>query len=137
MINISGLNEVVDPFYRYTMHIPIISHQKNKTVISNISIIAKDLGRDPNLLVEFIKKKYSVSMTYKDEVLTTTTKIESTDLHATLREFIEYLVLCERCRLPETILTTRGSDIVLDCKCCSTKTIVDKTKSKTLGRLFK
>lgn len=122
-INIEGLSDVMDPFYRYTMTKMNIIRHKNKTVIDNIDTVCKDLERDPKLLVDFYKKKFSISIIYKDNVMSTSANIQYDQFHLMLREFIEQYVLCEKCKLPETDIQIKDDKIKLSCKCCSHTTI--------------
>ena len=125
-INVQGLNDVVDPFYRYTMDKMILTKQKHKTLITNGEKIAKDLERDPLLITSFFKKRLGISMSYKEGVITIVSDINYDILEKVLREFIEICVLCDKCKLPETIIDnnksnnkSNKSEIVLLCKCCS------------------
>lgn len=121
-INIQGLTDIDDPFYRYTMTRLNVVRQKNKTLIDNLVIVSKDLERDPEHIAKFFKKKFSVSMNYKDNQLMTTANLTSQDFETALREYIQLFVLCERCNLPETNLV----DNVLVCRCCSHETKLKK-----------
>ena len=119
-INVQGLNDIIDPFYRYTMTKLNIIKQKNKTIIDNLETVCKDLEREPGLLISYLKKKFNASFTYKDGILSTTrTDINYKEFETVLREFIEYYVLCERCKLPETELHKNDNTLNLMCKCCS------------------
>jgi translation initiation factor 5 len=122
-INIEGSTDVIDPFYRYTMTKLNVIKQKNKTVIDNLNVVCKDLDRDPMLIVNYFKRKFSTSMRYKDNILSTTGTITYDQFYDALREFIEYYVLCEKCKLPETIIQFKDDQIKLDCNCCSNITI--------------
>lgn len=122
-INIQGLDDIDDPFYRYTMTKINVIRQKNKTIIDNLEIVCKDIEREPEQLVKYFKKKFSISMSYKDNILSTTANLSYQDFETALREYIQLYVLCERCKLPETNMTEK----LLICRCCS-----HETKLKTL-----
>ena len=119
-INIQGVNDINDSFYRYTMTKLNVIRQRTKTVIDNLVIVSRDLDRDPKLIVDFFKKKFSVSFTFKNDILSTTTDITYDQFYMALRDFIEIYVLCEICKLPETELTINKNQnkILLTCKCC-------------------
>jgi len=119
--NISGFEDIDDPFYRYKMDKLKITRQKNKTIIDNIDKVCKDLHRDPQLLIEFYKKKFGIAMIYKNNILSTTARFDDIDdkLNKGLREFIEYYVLCSKCRLPETKIEKLKDIVTLSCDCCS------------------
>jgi len=121
-INIQGLTDIDDPFYRYTMTKLNVTRQKNKTIIDNLETVSKDIERDPEHITKYFKKKFSVSMNYKDSLLTTTANLTYHDFESALREYIQSYVLCERCNLPETNIV----DNVLVCRCCSHETRLKK-----------
>ena len=118
-INIEGKQEINDPFYRYTMSRLNVVRQRNKTVIDNLKIVSKDLDRDPKFISDYFRKKLNVAIVYKNGLLSTTADIKYEQFYGILREFVECYVLCEKCRLPETIMEVEENTISLDCKCCS------------------
>jgi len=122
-INIQGINNINDTFYRYKMSPLNVVKQRNKTVIDNLVKVAADLDRDPKTIVDYFKKKFNTSFTYKNDILSTTTDITYDKFELALRDFIESYVLCGTCKLPETELTINKDKILLNCKCCSNKSI--------------
>lgn len=118
-INIEGLGKIDDPFYRYKMARINIIRQKNKTIIDNIDKVCKDLERNPDLFVNYLKKKLSIALVYKNGILSMTKDIGEDDMNKLLKEFIELYVICEKCKLPETDIMIYNDKVLLDCKCCS------------------
>ena len=47
-INIQGLQDINDPFYRYQMDKFILVKEKNKLVINNFDKVCQDIKRSPN-----------------------------------------------------------------------------------------
>ncbi len=134
-INICGHEEIDDPFYRYTMEKVVITREKHQTVISNISAMAKDLERDEALLVHFFKKEFGCNFVYKHGILTTTTILTEGLINTVLKDFIEYLVLCPICRLPETEImifkkNKKNKHLIMDCKACSFNGNINTTNIK-------
>lgn len=121
-INIQGINDIDDPFYRYTMTKLNVIRQRTKTVIDNLVAVSKDLDRDPKLIVDYFKKKFSVSFLFKNDILSTTTDISYDQFVMALRDFIEIYVLCGTCKLPETEILINKNKILLTCKCCPNMT---------------
>lgn len=115
-IPISGLQEIDDPFYRYTMDRMNLIKNGSFYLIDNLPTICKELDRDDKLLVKYFNLKFNVSFVYKNGILRTQKDIKLNDYEEALHEFIEYFVLCPRCKLPETILESK---YVLKCKACS------------------
>jgi translation initiation factor 2 subunit 2 len=124
-VNIQGTSDIDDMFYRYRMALPIIQKQKNTYCIQNIDLIAKDLGRDPNHIVKYLKKCWATSMIYKNGIGSTTKNINSSIFSDTIRKYIEIYVLCDTCRNPETILVDKKKKLIKECKACSAHSIID------------
>jgi len=122
-INIQGINNINDLFYRYKMSPLNVVKQRNKTVIDNLNKVAADLDREPKIIIDYFKKKFNTSFTYKCDILSTPTDITYEKFESVLREFIELYVLCGTCKLPETEITLNKDKILLNCKCCYNKTI--------------
>lgn len=123
-INIQGITDINDPFYRYTMEKLNVIKRKNVTVIDNIEIVCKDLDRSSKILIDYFKKKLGISLIYKNNIISTAADIDYKVFEEHLRQFIERYVLCKKCRLPETILENNNNKITLSCKCCSYVTTV-------------
>jgi translation initiation factor 5 len=128
-INIQGLQNIDDIFYRYKMRKMNVIRQRTKTVIDNFDLICQDIERDPKLLLEYFKKKFNIAILHKEGVLSMTADLKYLDIEEALREFIEYFILCQKCRLPETEIININHMITLKCRCCSTKTVIDKKTS--------
>jgi translation initiation factor 2 beta subunit (eIF-2beta)/eIF-5 len=132
-MNIQGLQPIDDPFYRYRMPIP----KYDNTGLTNLPQIAKDLNREPEMIIKFLKHKFSSSCVYKNNVLTLPKNTTPSDFNNAIYEFIEYVVLCPLCRLPETIIEQDNDKIYISCKCCSyNKPIDNKNISKTANKFY-
>lgn len=122
-VNIQGLvNNDDDIFYRYKMEKINVISQKNKTIIDNLAAVSKDLERDPEIIITFLKKKFGAPFSYKKNILITSKPLSFDEINKELKEFIEYYVLCQQCRLPETTIIKfdkKLNQIHLLCKCCS------------------
>jgi len=128
-INVKGLTENDDPCYRYKMPQLVTTQQKTKTVIMNLKDISKSLDRDPILIINFFKNKFSIPINHKDDKAELK-GISQEQLQEGIFEFIECLVLCSTCKNPETIMD-KG---YLDCKACGkrNKIIVNKLTNKLI-----
>ena len=106
-------NDIVDPFYRYTRQI-IQLEKLNKMngiiQINNLDIIAKQLGRDPLVIIQFFRKKLGVAINKKNQIRST--KITVDILEDLLEIFIKKHVLCKQCNNPET------DSLTFICKAC-------------------
>ena len=126
-VNICGLSEIFDPFYRYKREKIQISIQKNKTVLNNIEKISVDLERNCDLLIEYLKKKFETNIITKNNNYIINRNISSKEIDIAINEFTEYLVLCNKCGLPETLIQAEPN-VVLVCKCCSYTGEIKKDK---------
>ncbi|AYV75986.1 MAG: translation initiation factor 2 subunit beta [Terrestrivirus sp.] len=119
-INVRGLTENIDPTYRYRMPPIQITKQKTKSVITNIKEVCKALDRDPLILVDYFKKKFSTPMNVDlDENRVELKSIEQNELQNAIFEFIEYFILCPTCRNPETDLSNKKTTLYIKCRACS------------------
>jgi translation initiation factor 2 subunit 2 len=122
MINVKGLNDIDDPYYRYQMEEVKIINQGIKTVFTNIINICESLNREPTHLIKFMQKKFGTSFTYKNDVATTVKKdLTSDSLQEIIYLYIEEHVLCEKCKNPETVYCKEKKKIFKICNACSHK----------------
>lgn len=117
-INIQGLQDINDPFYRYQMDKFILVKEKNKLVINNFDKVCQDIKRSPKLLIDYYKKKFGISIVYKDTKVFLPSNFDQEKIISGLREFIDIYVLCEKCQLPETNIDLQNNKIILSCDCC-------------------
>ncbi|ARF08902.1 translation initiation factor 2 subunit beta [Catovirus CTV1] len=117
MINIRGTKTSIDNdvFFRYKMHSPKISDQKNTKTLENLNEISKDLDRDSKLIIKFLKNKLGVNIVHKNDKLIIPKTVTYEALLNAIYDFIQELVLCPKCQLPETVLVENN----VTCKCCS------------------
>ena len=133
-MNIQGLEDIDDPFYRYKMEIPEYVLVKKTLIISKINSICKSLNRDPNDLVKYISAKLACKIKYNNNGSIEIKKNQIIDIIPIIREFTEKLVLCKTCKNPETNLLK--NEFKLDCLACgnfSNIDINDKILSKILN----
>jgi len=126
--------DVKDEFYRYTM--PVLQAKVEgrgngiKTVIVNMTDIAKDIGVPPSYPTKFFGFEVGSVVTLDDENdrYVVNGKHSAEALAKRLDLFIEKFVLCETDRNPETIMNINSKgDIELVCKACGHTTPVDMT----------
>jgi len=124
--------DVDDKFYRYRMPVLLtkIEGKGNgiKTVIPNMSDVAKALSRPPSYTTKFFGCELGAT-TIADEKADRWIVNGAHDAHR-MRElldgFIDKFVLCGECKNPETVLTiNKNQEILRDCKACGAATMVD------------
>ncbi|CAG8469087.1 1495_t:CDS:2, partial [Paraglomus brasilianum] len=130
-LNIGG-NEK-DRFYRYKMPklIAKIEGRGNgiKTVVPNMSDIARSLGRPPAYATKFFGCELGaqVKCDEKNDRYIVNGAHEAAKLQELLDAFIKKYVLCGECNNPETdlIIIPKNEKIIRDCKACGQRTEVD------------
>lgn len=133
-LNIGG-NEG-DRFYRYKMPklISKIEGKGNgiKTVVPNMSDIARSLSRPPTYPTKFFGCELGaqVNCDEKKDRFIVNGAHEATRLQELLDVFIKKFVLCADCNNPETDLIIIGKNantqkVIRDCKACGRRTEVD------------
>lgn len=116
---IRGIIGIVDPHYRYKMRKLIIKKEKTKTSITNLKDVASDLKiPDASLIVAFIKKRLAIAINYKVDKAIITRDMDVGKIQPALYEFIDYFVLCKKCKLPELTYLLEKKQLCTQCKGC-------------------
>ena len=116
-INISGVNPVEDPSYRYKMPSVVgkIEGRGNgiKTVIANISDLALSLHREPSEVNKFFGCEMGAQTTYNeaDDRAVVNGAHGDQELQGCVHKYVEKFVLCPGCGLPETTYKISGGCI--------------------------
>jgi translation initiation factor 5 len=126
---IRGIDPIDDPFYRYKMQSIVFRTERTKTVISNLFQIANDLKRDPHIMINFIKSKVSSAMKIQGTDVVISNAMNHKKIQEALYEFIEYFVLCPRCRFPESNLEIAEKNINHNCNACGMISSIDSNKN--------
>lgn len=122
-VNIDGSDDL---FYRYKMHqLQITIHGKNKMVRTefvNLTEIANELHVDPKYIIGFLGystgSKFSTTGNLSSYYISGQKRCE--ELSEKLQLFIQAMVICKKCLLPELILSV-DRKLWLSCKSCGIK----------------
>jgi translation initiation factor 5 len=144
--------KINDPFYRYKMS-PVSLKDEGfgnglRTVFLNLETIAKEINRDPQMLIsylsialgcKFIKGKEEAKD--KETIKWILYGKHSKDIIQNLvYDFVNLFVLCTHCRNPETIFITEKKETILLCSACSkhTNIVLNKLTIKIikLAKIF-
>jgi len=124
--------DVTDKFYRYKMPelLTKIEGKGNgiKTVLPNISEVARALSRPPTYPTKFFGCELGAQTMFDDKAdrYIVNGAHDAARLRDLLVTFIDKFVLCPACKNPETDLILTKDDIVLrDCKACGERRPVD------------
>jgi translation initiation factor 5 len=124
--------DVDDKFYRYRMPLLLtkIEGKGNgiKTVIPNMSDVARALSRPPTYPTKFFGCELGAQTTFdeKNDRYIVNGAHDANKLRELLDGFIDKFVLCRSCKNPETdLIITKNEMIIRDCKACGERTDVD------------
>jgi len=135
-INIDGSD---DPFYRYKMrqlYFQVIGRGKMiKTVLLNIDDVAKDLKIPPQYMTAYLGYEIGAKTKYDSkkpdrERASVSGDYDSGQLSAIVKKFIQDVILCECCKLPEVTLTIENDSIINTCRSCGGRTSLTGLKPK-------
>jgi translation initiation factor 5 len=98
-----------------------------KTVIVNVSDVARSLKRNPGEVNKFFGCEIGAQTTYNEKDDKAIVNGAHTDqvLQSCVHKYIEAFVLCPNCRLPETVYKVKAGCIWHRCKACGTKEMVN------------
>ncbi|KJH46323.1 domain found in IF2B/IF5 [Dictyocaulus viviparus] len=122
---------VTDPFYRYKMPklLAKVEGKGNgiKTVVANMSDIAKSLERPPMYPTKYFGCELGAQTNYdaRNERYIVNGEHDAAKLQDILDGFIRKFVLCPACENPETALSVRRNQIHSKCKACGHAFIID------------
>ena len=131
MANVNVRRDVTDPFYRYKMERlqSKVEGKGNgiKTVIVNLSNVAAQLARPPNYVIKYFGFELGAQTNIdpKDDRWIINGAHEASKLQDYLDGFINKFVLCKDCKNPETVVSVKDGNILLDCKACGQRTQAD------------
>ncbi|CED85358.1 Translation initiation factor 5 (eIF-5) [Phaffia rhodozyma] len=132
MASVNIRRDVDDKFYRYKM--PVLQTKIEgrgngiKTVIPNMSDVARALARPPSYPTKFfgIELGAQCKVDDKNDRYIVNGAHDVGRLRDILDVFIEKFILCGSCKNPETVYTiTKSEDVIRDCKACGARTPVD------------
>ncbi|KAF7888876.1 hypothetical protein EAF00_009176 [Botryotinia globosa] len=131
MATVNIRRDVKDNFYRYKME-KIQSKIEGKgngikTVIVNLTSIANSLARPGAYVIKYFGFELGAQTNTNpaDDRWIINGAHEASKLQDYLDGFINKFVLCKECKNPETEVIFKDGNIVLDCKACGKRSMVD------------
>lgn len=109
-----------DPFYRYKVHQLIIETTKGKTILINIDNVAQELKVDPMYIIRYFGSYLGTQVKYNNRKATLSGTFSVTKLSQLLVQFIQEMVLCKNCGLPELDYLITKDKVILICRSCGT-----------------
>lgn len=93
----------------------------NKTVLSNLKKIAKDIGRDENHLLKYLLRELASPGKYVGERAILGTKIAASAINKKIKKYVSEFVYCSECSKPDTKLVEDKGIAYLRCLACGAK----------------
>lgn len=93
----------------------------NKTVLSNLKKIAKDLDRDPEHLLKYLLRELATPGKFVGERVIFGTKVASTAINKKIKKYASEFVFCSECHKPETKIVEEKGIQYIRCNACGVK----------------
>ena len=100
----------------------VVGHiEGNKTVISNLKKIAKDISREPDHLLKYLLRELATPGKFEGERTIFGTKVSATALNKKIKKYVSEYVYCSECGKQDTKLIEEKGIIYLRCLACGSK----------------
>ncbi len=93
----------------------------NKTVVSNLKKIAKDIGRSEEHLLKYLLRELATPGKIVGELVIFGTKVPASQINKKIKKYVSEFVYCSECGKPDTKLTEEKSIMYLKCLACGIK----------------
>eukprot|EP00522_Entomoneis_paludosa_P004676 CAMPEP_0172468900 /NCGR_PEP_ID=MMETSP1065-20121228/62383_1 /TAXON_ID=265537 /ORGANISM="Amphiprora paludosa, Strain CCMP125" /LENGTH=380 /DNA_ID=CAMNT_0013226393 /DNA_START=215 /DNA_END=1354 /DNA_ORIENTATION=- len=133
-VNIEGRKPVDDPHYRYKMPLLCVMHEKNWTLLPNLTLVANAIHRQDSEVHKYIGTSLCTQISWRDGRPAVKGHFQETKILQTLRQYIQDFCLCETCEKPETayrIRMCRGTAVISQkCHACGAKHVLADSDHK-------
>jgi len=102
--------------------------QGNRTILTNIHQIAKDLRRDVNHVVKFLLRELATTGDIKSNSVIFNGKYSPSMLNSKVEKYVKEFILCEQCNKPDTELIKEKGVTFKRCEACGSKSSVRSIK---------
>mgnify|MGYP001558581159 CR=1 FL=1 len=96
----------------------------NKTIVSNMQVIASKLSREVEHIVKFLTRELASQGLFRGNRLVFNTKISKKSLQDKLSDYVNEFVMCKECKKPDTSLAKRDRIWFMNCSACGAKTSI-------------
>lgn len=102
--------------------------QGNRTIINNLSQVAKYLNRPEDHIIKFFLRELATTGTPEDSNYSFIGKFSGNFLNTKLNKYVKEFVLCEQCGKPDTFLKTEEGSTFKQCEACGARQSIRKLK---------
>ncbi|KAG0417778.1 Eukaryotic translation initiation factor 5 [Dictyocoela roeselum] len=124
-----------DPHYRYKMPKLQIKHESSKTVLLNIVEIGNALKRNPKTIIKYSSMSLGTQAFTENNKYSVNGRHRLDSLEKIIMDFINELVLCKKCKSPETfflkVAKSKKGGLKRECLACGAKFLDDNNKIAT------
>lgn len=100
----------------------VLGHiEGNKTVITNLKKIAKDMNRDENHLLKYLLRELASPGKIVGERVIFGTKIAASIINKKIKKYASEFIYCSECGKPDTKLILEKDITYLRCQACGVK----------------
>lgn len=110
------------------LEVPPVSSfvEGSKTKISNLSEIAKKLGRDEDHILKYISKRLATQASRAGDTVVLKGVFSREQLNVIVDQYMKEYVICPTCKRPDTKLVREKDLLYLVCMACGSRTAVRK-----------
>ncbi len=114
------LNNIKGNVTRVKIPPPQVAFHNRKTIISNISVLAKTLNRDTLHLVKYLDVELSTSSSLRDngDILQITGRFNDKQIERVIKSYIREYIMCPTCKSLDTNLIRTNRMYSIECKVC-------------------
>lgn len=122
---------VLDPFYRYKMPQLSICYIKGFTHLKNLNLVATSLHCSTNSIIKYLSSELGTQCNNKKLTLSGIHTPER--LSELIIAFIDKIILCSGCSLPELSYIKNNNKLILECRSCGfTETVSSRSIPKSI-----
>ncbi len=95
--------------------------QGNKTVISNLNIIADTLHRPIKHLIKYLTKELATAADQFNNLVIFNSKLSASRINEKIEEYAKEFVICRECGKPDSKLAKEGDIYYFKCQACGAR----------------
>ncbi len=115
------LPETVESHNRFEVPAAQVTQLGKKTIMTNFGDICGRLNRDPDAVAKYLLRELGTAGSRSEGRMTLNGAWNAQDVNAAIAKYVETLVMCKVCHLPDTQLLKEGKQAFIRCEACGAK----------------
>lgn len=115
------LPEKVEGHDRFIVPAAKVTQPGKRTLVANFGDICSKLNRDPYVVAKYLLRELGTAGSLSDGRITLNGTFPAETIDAVIGKYVENLVLCKVCHLPDTQLLKEGKQTFIRCEACGAK----------------